>query len=259
MMDKIREYVDDVVSYVYASEAIKERISKDLYLHITEACSRSSLESVLLNMGSPQEVANEFMEGIYEDKKEIAAQMYRENNVPDTSIDYYEYKSPYTFLGLPLVHIKARRRHSSRLAPSTAKGIFAMGDIAIGVFSFGGLSLGLFSLGGLSIGLISLGGIAVSALLSIGGLAVGGALAIGGIAIGYGGMGGLALGKIAVGGLARGHVAIGGNASGQFVISGEAPDYVLNHVSKEEVYQLIQSAYPNLSRWMIRIFTLPFS
>lgn len=112
----------------------------------------------------------------------------------------FEYRSQATLFGLPLVHIVL----GPALDPSTArlrvaKGIVAIGGIAVGVLSLGGLSLGLISLGGVAIGLAALGGCAFGLLLAIGGLAVG-LVAIGGGTVGYYALGGGAWGNHALGG-----------------------------------------------------------
>ena len=67
---------------------------------------------------------------------------------------HYEYKSPQTFFGLPLIHIRLGER-----GLCTARGIIAIGNCAVGVLAIGGFSFGLVSVGGLSLGLLfSLGG-----------------------------------------------------------------------------------------------------
>ena len=82
---------------------------------------------------------------------------------------HFEYRSKRTLFGLPLVHICLG---NGKLC--TAKGILAIGNVALGVFALGGLSAGLFSIGGISLGLLfSLGG------LSMGGLTLGRAVCTG--------------------------------------------------------------------------------
>ncbi|MBN1510249.1 MAG: hypothetical protein JW955_25605 [Sedimentisphaerales bacterium] len=115
----------------------------------------------------------------------------------------YEYRSEREVLGLPLVHVVAGRG----IDPATgrvriAKGVVAVGPIAVGGLTFGGVSCGLLSFGGLSVGLIALGGAAIGILLALGGLAIG-LVAIGGGAIGYYALGGGAWGVHAVGGNAQ--------------------------------------------------------
>jgi len=107
---------------------------------------------------------------------------------------HYEYKSPQTFFGLPLIHIRLGER-----GLCTARGIIAIGNCAVGVLAIGGFSFGLVSVGGLSLGLLfSLGGWAVGAL-AVGGLALG-LLAFGGVAAGFFSLGGCAFGGYAAGG-----------------------------------------------------------
>lgn len=93
---------------------------------------------------------------------------------------HFEYRSKRTLFGLPLVHICLG---NGKLC--TAKGILAIGNIALGVFALGGLSAGLFSIGGISLGL----------LFSLGGLSMGG-LTLGGVSVGLFALGGFAHGRL---------------------------------------------------------------
>ncbi|MEX2212957.1 MAG: bifunctional serine/threonine protein kinase/MFS transporter [Phycisphaeraceae bacterium] len=118
-----------------------------------------------------------------------------------------EYKSKATLFGLPLVHI------AYGIDPKTgrkrvAKGIIAMGDVAIGVFAFGGMAMGGITFAGVGLGLVSFAGLAIGLLAAIGGLA-----------IGTFAFGGLAIGGVAIGGWAFGIYAYGGTAAGGAVIS----------------------------------------
>lgn len=103
----------------------------------------------------------------------------------------YEYKSARTLFGLPLVHIVYGPAWAGGLKP--AKGIIAIGNVAIGVIAIGGLGLGLVTLAG-----IGLGGACVA------GIALGIGAGVGGVATGYIAIGGLAIGVYAIGGLAIG-------------------------------------------------------
>ena len=116
---------------------------------------------------------------------------------------FYEYKSEATMFGLPLVHVVA----GPPVDPTTgkirvAKGIIAIGGIAIGGLAMGGFSFGLIAFGGVAIGLAASGGVALGLLLAMGGLAVG-FFAVGGCAIGYYAIGGAAFGAHAIGGNAQ--------------------------------------------------------
>ncbi|MFN7138255.1 MAG: RNA polymerase sigma factor [Limisphaerales bacterium] len=135
-----------------------------------------------------------------------------------------EYKSPYTLLGLPFVHICNGVMENGKAKP--AKGWIAIGTKAYGVlFAMGGFAVGGIAMGGMSIGLISLGGIGVG-LLAIAGLAIGG-LAMGGASAGFVAIGGVAIGWLgAHGGLAIAHTfAIGGEAVGMHANNVEAESF----------------------------------
>ncbi len=115
----------------------------------------------------------------------------------------YEYRSPRQLFGLPLVHII----HGPPIDPLTgrrrvAKGIIAVGPIAVGGLTFGGVSIGVVSFGGAALGLFAIGGAAIGVLLALGGLAIG-LVALGGGAIGYYALGGGAWGVHALGGNAQ--------------------------------------------------------
>lgn len=67
----------------------------------------------------------------------------------------FEYRSKFTLLGLPLVHIRMR----AGLERGPVKAWFAAGDAAIGViFAFGAAAIAPFSIGGIAIGLVPFGG-----------------------------------------------------------------------------------------------------
>jgi len=115
----------------------------------------------------------------------------------------YEYRSERELFGLPLVHIVS----GSRINPATgrprvAKGIIAIGPVAVGGLALGGVSVGALSFGGLSLGLVALGGMALGVLLAAGGGAVG-FVALGGGVIGYYALGGGGLAVHVLGGQAQ--------------------------------------------------------
>ena len=114
------------------------------------------------------------------------------SDAPTSRMMGFEYRSAATIGGLPLLHVATGFDPASG-RKRVARGVIAVGDIAIGGLALGGISIGLVSLGGLGIGVIALGGGAIGAGLAIGGAAIG-AVAIGGGAIGYYAVGGAALG-----------------------------------------------------------------
>ncbi len=111
----------------------------------------------------------------------------------------YEYRSSIEIMGWPLVHI-ARGVNPETGAIRVARGIIAIGNLAVGVFALGGLSLGLIAFGGLSMGLLAMGGVAVGGA-TFGGVSLGLYLALGGLAISL---------QYAIGGLALAPHALGG-------------------------------------------------
>jgi hypothetical protein len=111
----------------------------------------------------------------------------------------YEYRSKETLFGWPLVHV------ATGIDPETgrkriARGIIAVGDVAIGGVAVGGCALGGVAVGGCALGLVTLGGLSVALLLALGGAAISTGVAIGGGAIGYYAFGGGAIGPHALGG-----------------------------------------------------------
>lgn len=98
----------------------------------------------------------------------------------------WEYRSHAQVNGLPMLHVSfggfERGSHTG-----VAKGVFAVGDVAIGLVAFGGVAVAPLAFGGIAVGLVALGGLAVG-LVALAGLAVGvvaaGALAVGVTAFG---------------------------------------------------------------------------
>ena len=113
----------------------------------------------------------------------------------------FEYKSKRTLWGLPLVHVASARDPAGRRM-KLARGIIAIGDVAIGVLAVGGFSLGVVSVGGIAAGLLTLAGVGLGLILALGGVAFG-AVAFGGVAMGLlAATGGVALSLFAATGAA---------------------------------------------------------
>lgn len=103
--------------------------------------------------------------------------------VEQRTIVGYEYRSSLAIGNWPLLHVAAGFDPVT-MRPRLAKGVIAIGNVAVGVVAIAGISCGLVAVGGLSIGiLLALGGVAVGLGFSAGGLAVG-SIAAGGVAIG---------------------------------------------------------------------------
>jgi RNA polymerase sigma factor (sigma-70 family) len=109
----------------------------------------------------------------------------------------WEYRSHFTMLGLPLIHICAGGGHAT-----TAKAWIAVGDVALGLLvAVGGVTIAPLSIGSCAIGLLALGGCAA------------GPLAVGGLSLGVWSFGGLALGWRAFGVCAIGWNAAAGGVA----------------------------------------------
>ena len=123
----------------------------------------------------------------------------------------WEYRSRWSLLGLPLVHISWNRKVDDKFVP--AKGWIACGDIAYGILfasgrvAVGTVSIGMFAVGGIAYGSFAVGIYAFGAAAL--GIWVGGALAVGYMAFGGAGV----AWRIAFGGVAVAHdYAFGGSA-----------------------------------------------
>lgn len=126
-------------------------------------------------------------------------------------VPFLEYRSEFTLLGLPLIHVRFGRKRGESVRP--VKAWFAVGDFAIGVIAaFGALTVAPISIGACAVGLVSVGGLAVG-IGCWGGIGLG-VWAIGGCAIGWTAYGGCAVAwQAAEGGLvAARHFALGSAA-----------------------------------------------
>lgn len=157
----------------------------------------------------------------------------------------YEYKSEASFFGLPVVHVHLSR---GRGRPAVAKGIIAIGDMAVGVVALGGISAGLVALGGLSLGiLLALGGLSAG-LFSLGGVALG-AYVLGGVAVGYCALGGVALAsELAVGAVASARVALVDAVQGAHTLQ-------IHAASETEIAVFLQAHCPEAGAWLIQLLS----
>lgn len=148
----------------------------------------------------------------------------------------WTWNSKTKVFGLPLVSINFCFYPHVRKCRRTARGIIAIGNIAVGVVALGMFSVGLFSIGLFSVGLLALGALAFG-LAALGPVAIG-LLAFGPVALGLWYAGGVAAlgGKIAVGVAAVGETAVGYDAAGEHVLlwgnglmQGEVKAFLLQH------------------------------
>lgn len=169
----------------------------------------------------------------------------------------YEFISKKKVGKLPLVHIHV----GSGLC--TARGIVAIGNVAIGA-----LAIGIFSLGALSVGIIGAG------LIAIGCFALG-TMVLANIGIGLFAAGNVVLGLFAIGNLARGLIAIGNGAFGEMVgignlstghlamgyrPSGDVTVQVneLWALDRELVTHWVKEVYPDMQEWLVKLIALWF-
>ncbi|MDR3406821.1 MAG: sigma-70 family RNA polymerase sigma factor [Chthoniobacter sp.] len=121
----------------------------------------------------------------------------------------WEYRSRWSFFGLPLVHIRIGDRFAVLRGP--VKAWIAAGGYAIGgLFAYGGLAIAPVSIGFCALGLLPFGAMALG-LVSFGGVSLG-VWSFGGLAIGWQAMGGCAIAwNAACGNVSLAHVFAVGN------------------------------------------------
>ena len=115
--------------------------------------------------------------------------------------DLTVYRSKRTVWGIPLVHV-AFSGDPTGWRMALARGVIAIGDMAVGLVAIGGFAFGGVTIAGMGVGVFSLGGLSAGLLVAIGGMAFGGVLAVGGAAFGVFAVGGLAIGLVAAAGAA---------------------------------------------------------
>lgn len=161
----------------------------------------------------------------------------------------FEYRSAWTFLGLPLIHV--RLGHGVGFKSRPAVGWIAVGDLAVGIIlSCGGVAVGGISMGGAAVGLVSMGGAGLG-VLSMAGLAMG-YWAAGGVAVGYLAIGGCALGwQGALGGLAWAHeFALGGAAVAAHANDPAARTFLENHGFMSAAQSILRSGWISSLSWL---------
>ncbi len=110
----------------------------------------------------------------------------------------FEYRSSRTLWGWPVVHM-AFGFDAATGRPMVARGVIAVGTLAVGLVSVGSAAAGVFTVAGFGAGLFTFGGVSLALVVAIGGIAAA-PLAAGGIAVGVVAVGGLAVGLHALGG-----------------------------------------------------------
>ena len=162
----------------------------------------------------------------------------------------WTWESKTRLFGLPLVSICLSFYPYMLRCRKSARGIIAIGNIAVGVVALGAFSVGVFSIGALSVGAFALGALAFG-LTALGPVAVG-LMAFGPVAIGLWYAGGVAAlgGDIAVGVAAAGETAVGYDAAGKDVLLwGDG-------LTQAEVEAFLLEHHPNLWKPFLKLLAL---
>ncbi len=93
----------------------------------------------------------------------------------------FEYRSKEEINGWPLIHINLGT-HPETGRPLVAKGVVAIGNIAIGIVSIGAVAFGVVTRAGFGLGIVSLAGIAIG-IAAIGAIALGYEVALGALVL----------------------------------------------------------------------------
>ena len=93
----------------------------------------------------------------------------------------FEYRSEEEINGWPLIHINLGT-HPETGRPLVAKGVVAIGNIAIGIVSIGAASFGVITLAGIGLGIVSLAGLAIG-IVALGAIALGYEVALGAVVL----------------------------------------------------------------------------
>jgi hypothetical protein len=107
-----------------------------------------------------------------------------------------EHRSEQSLAGIPLIHIaRGGWAADGQYHLGHARGLIAIGDVAVGVVAVGGVAIGLLALGGVAVGLVALAGVAVG-IFAAGAVAIG-VTAIGAVAVGVNSYGAVTASTIA--------------------------------------------------------------
>ena len=93
----------------------------------------------------------------------------------------FEYRSKEEINGWPLIHINLGT-HPETGRPLVAKGVVAIGNIAIGIVSIGAAAFGVVTLAGFGLGIVSLAGMAIG-IVALGAIALGYEVALGAVVL----------------------------------------------------------------------------
>lgn len=132
---------------------------------------------------------------------------------------FAEYKTHATWMGLPVVHY-TRGKCPETGKRIVARGVFALGRIAVGVVAAGQASFGVVAIGQLGIGLLIGFAQLGTGVFAIGQVALGLVLGVGQVATGY-----FAVGQIGIGYYVLGQVGVGEHVWSQTTSDPIAQDF----------------------------------
>lgn len=75
---KVRNFIAEVLENMVADPLTKERIESDLYCHIMEAIENVEIDVFLQQMGTPQEIASEFMQNMYDTNADLVQKIIKD-------------------------------------------------------------------------------------------------------------------------------------------------------------------------------------
>jgi RNA polymerase sigma factor (sigma-70 family) len=166
----------------------------------------------------------------------------------------FEYRSPWSLFGLPLIHIRTGDRFDVLRGPvkawiaigsSHAVGVlFASGGLAVAPISFGGIAIGILPFGAIALGLFPLGAISL------------GAWAYGGFAIGW---------QVCCGAGFAWHAAVGGLAVARdFALGGiahaaQANNKIAEQFVQQDLFFRISRVIQNHSFLMMMLWIIPLT
>jgi hypothetical protein len=94
-----------------------------------------------------------------------------------------EHRSEQSLAGIPLIHVaRGGWGADGQYHFGQARGLIAIGDVAVGLVAIGGVAIGIFALGGVAVGLVAFAGVAMG-IFAAGAVAIG-VTAMGAVAVG---------------------------------------------------------------------------
>jgi RNA polymerase sigma factor (sigma-70 family) len=190
--------------------------------------------------------------------RKLLAELTAKGVVINPAKPAWEYRSKFSLLGLPIIHI--RFTGGLAVVATPVKAWIAAGNQAVGLlFAFGGVAIAPVSMGGLALGFVSFGGCSV-ALLSLGGFSFG-VWSFGALAFGWQVFGACAIAwNAASGGVAVAHdFAAGGIALALQANNEAARSYLRSSLFLQHAHLVLRHlawlnllwVIPMLARWRV--------